>query len=628
VGVLSSAGPEYRWFSRDLSVGLVEPRGPFTPLTPEASEQTPYVRRQAACEGPASASECYVPLVNGDDVSPPGTEFGGHVVFQAASGDGAHVVVQSSVALTEEDATPKVGVYEWSANAPANKRLKLVSVLPGGAPADGAEAGVEFVGINRRHAVSEDGSRVFWSEHSGSHRLFVRDVVRGETLQISGGAGLFQAASGDGKRVFFIENGDLKVCEIVEVEEAGVERLKCVSSVLGSQVQSLVPGVSEDGSYVYFIAKSVLSGGEEKGIGERAVEGAFNLYMRHHGEGGWEPARFIGVLSAGDEFDWDGNGSGTFTDLTFVSSRVSPDGRFFAFMSERPLTGYDNRDAVSGHPDEEVYLYDSGDDRLVCASCNPTGERPMGIERGTAFRLVSSVDLKSSAWFAANLPAWTSLGTLHKAFTQSRYLSDSGRLFFNSSDALVAKDTNSNMDVYEYEPPGVGDCTIGSPTFSSRSGGCVGLISSGVAVGESAFLDASESGGDVFFLTGERLASSDVDTALDVYDAHVCGEGWECRSEPVSPPACVNAESCRPAPSPQPSIYGAPSSATFSGAGNLSPPAGGKGSHATRTQTLVRALKACRKRKPQARRMACVRQARKRYGSVQSSKARAGKGSR
>ncbi len=46
--------------------------------------------------------------------------------------------------------------------------------------------------------------------------------------------------------------------------------------------------------------------------------------------------------------------------LARISSRVSPDGRYLAFMSERPLTGYDNTDAVSGQPDEEVFLYDAG----------------------------------------------------------------------------------------------------------------------------------------------------------------------------------------------------------------------------------------------------------------------------
>ena len=39
---------------------------------------------------------------------------------------------------------------------------------------------------------------------------------------------------------------------------------------------------------------------------------------------------------------------------------------------------------------------------------------------------------------------------------QQRYLSDDGRLFFNSFDSLVPQDTNGKADVYEYEPAGVG----------------------------------------------------------------------------------------------------------------------------------------------------------------------------
>jgi hypothetical protein len=35
------------------------------------------------------------------------------------------------------------------------------------------------------------------------------------------------------------------------------------------------------------------------------------------------------------------------------------------FMSERSLTGYDNRDAVSGVLDEEVYLYDAEATRVL-----------------------------------------------------------------------------------------------------------------------------------------------------------------------------------------------------------------------------------------------------------------------
>lgn len=52
------------------------------------------------------------------------------------------------------------------------------------------------------------------------------------------------------------------------------------------------------------------------------------------------------------------------------------DGEWLVCMSLRSLTGYDNHDAVSGTPDEEVYLYDAIG-RVWCVSCNPTGMRPL-----------------------------------------------------------------------------------------------------------------------------------------------------------------------------------------------------------------------------------------------------------
>ena len=229
-------------------------------------------------------------------------------------------------------------------------------------------------------------------------------------------------------------------------------------------------------------------------------------------------------------------------------------------------------------------------------------------------------------WIAANVPGWT-LYTVGLSLYQSRYLSDSGRLFFNSSDALVPQDTNGNEDVYEYEPAGVGDCSGASATFSGNVGGCIGLISSGSAFGESGFLDASETGNDVFFLTTGRLVSSDVDTSLDVYDAHVCSTVAPCAiTPPAQPPECGSASSCRAAPPAQPSIYGAPASATFSGAGNLAPVAppspGGKpvakGRALTRAQKLTKALAVCHKQKRRKQRAGCERSARKKYGAAKA----------
>jgi hypothetical protein len=86
------------------------------------------------------------------------------------------------------------------------------------------------------------------------------------------------------------------------------------------------------------------------------------------------------------------------------------------------------------------------------------------------------------------------------------------------------------------------------------------------------FEDASETGEDVFFLSSSRLSTADLDGSVSVWDAHVCGaEGVPCTSAPVSPPPCTTEASCKASPTPQPTIYQAPASATFNGPGNVTP---------------------------------------------------------
>ena len=194
-------------------------------------------------------------------------------------------------------------------------------------------------------------------------------------------------------------------------------------------------------------------------------------------------------------------------------------------------------------------------------------------------------------------------------------------LFFNSSDALSPQDVNGTEDVYEFEPPGVGNCTISSPSFSNRSGGCVGLVSSGTSREESGFMDASQSDGDVFFLTTSKLVPQDFDTALDLYDAHVCTSASPCIKSPEPPgPPCASEASCKAPPTPQPEIFGAPASATFSGAGNITPPPATP-KQPTKAQLLAKALASCRakhkgkSKQAKRRRSSCEAQARKKYGA-------------
>ena len=148
------------------------------------------------------------------------------------------------------------------------------------------------------------------------------------------------------------------------------------------------------------------------------------------------------------------------------------------------------------------------------------------------------------------------------------------------------------------------------------------LISSGTSGQQSGFLDASENGNDVFFLTSEQLVAADKDNAYDVYDAHVCGaEGIPCTTSPTETPECKEAESCRGSAEPQPSIFGPPASATFSGPGNLTPEPPAKPKPPTaaelRAKHLAAALATCRRKYKHSkhRRTSCEKQARKSYGA-------------
>jgi hypothetical protein len=581
---------EYKLFSSDLSLGLVEPNGhtPLPPLPP-GSEKTVYLRQ---------ADGGYEALVTSANV-PSGCKFGGDgegaggVQFVTGTPDMKHIILSTDENFGTVCLYPGVdgGTYEWSEG-----RILPIFVLPGG----------EIV-AGRFEGVSNDGSRILW-EYGGAS--YLRDMVRGETIKVIEGSGVLDAV---GSRVFFGGSGGS--FDTFEVTGGGSEPLAGASTKVTEDVGTVL-GTSEDGSYVYFLSGSVLGDGAAHG----AESGGDNVYVVRYDEAtkAWESPVFITLLSSEDEPDWAG-------ELRDRTSRVSPNGRFLAFMSDESLTGYDNSDADSGAHDEEVFLYDANTGHLVCASCDPTGARPVGILRGSGYneRLVSITrGLWEGRWLAANIPGWTTT-TLSSALYQSRYLSNSGRLFFNSSDALVPADVNGKENVYEYEPAGVGSCQppgygrSASDVFVEGAGGCVGLISAGTSSEESAFLDASESGGDVFFLTLSKLSPQDYDTSLDIYDAHECTPSAPCAPPSAAvPPQCTTGDSCKPSPSPQPTIFGEAASETFSGAGNVVPSSMPTVTtrSLTRAQKLTKALTACTRR-PKRKRAACERQARKRYGA-------------
>jgi hypothetical protein len=642
---------DYRLFSSDLSSAAVEPQRSGTPaLSSGVSERTLYLRD--------NEDGTFAPLVSAANV-PEGTKieeegFIGtnpdpwEMHFLAATPDLAHVVFKTPKALTAEATdeetvkgnaergeghshTVQWNLYEWSRDG-----LRLINILPppGNEVAHGRYANhfplVRLAGMidtggraagGAQRSVSADGRRIAWTwgepytpQELESYRgLYVRDMVEQKSVRVGGASAVYQSMNSDGSKIFYLEHGDL-----YEYNWSRGSATDLTATHGGGEpnagVQELVSGVSEDGSHVYFVATGALAG--------RAVSGEENLYVLHDTSGGWTTT-LIAALSQQDRRSWYGWLSIGVPSLAQVSSRVSPNGRYFAFMSQRSLTGYDNRDAVSGAADEEVFLYDAQQDRLVCASCNPTGARPVGVFDGEESKLLvdrteawtakgsEERDRVSDHWLAASVPGWDEPGITDPVTYQPRYLSDSGRLFFDSPDALAPQDTNGLEDVYEYEPVSVGDCVAGGASFSEGVRGCVSLISSGTSSAESAFYDASENGDDVFFTTTGKLVPQDYDKGYDVYDAHVCTTSVPCVEAPVISPPCSSGDSCKAVPSPQPEVFGAPPSATFIGAGNILAAPVPRPRSLPAAERLARALKACRKKG--ARRRACERQARKRY---------------
>jgi hypothetical protein len=651
---------EYLFFSTDLSQGLVDPQG-ATPLPPleEGAEKTIYVRNDAACA--SSPGTCFVPLVTKLNVRP-GAAFGPTpeeeegLKFAGATPDLNHVVLASPEALTAnavKNAKYQRSLYEW-----ADGQLQLVSILPSPnavpATTEDKEASLGYLDRLVRNAISDNGSRIVWEAGTSPERhLYMRDMAKGETVQLDVPQGgvipmsgeesepIFQGASDNGSKVFFTdeqsltpnadagrERPDLYVFEVNNGDSPLSGTLTDLtvdeSSSESAAVQGLILGTSEDGTYVYFVANGALAENAVTGnCEERRTSGLCNLYMVHYNGSEWEHPTLVAVLSNEDEDDWV-NPSGNKGDLGLLTSRVSPNGEYLAFMSDRDITGYDNRDATSGVPDEEVYLYHAMHRSTVCASCDPTDARPVGVfdpRTGGNARplLIDHVGAWGRRWLAGSVPGWTPT-SIRGGRYQSRYLSNDGRLFFDSPDTLVSEDTNGEENVYEYEPVGVGSCSShsasASEVFDAETGGCVALVSSGESSEESAFLDASESGGDVFFLTSQELVADDVDSAFDVYDAHECTSLAPCISAPVASPPCTTAESCRGAPAAQPTIFGAGGSATFSGADNNLASLAEKSSTKppTLAQKLARALRACKRSRRRHNRVSCIRRAKKLYG--------------
>jgi hypothetical protein len=154
---------------------------------------------------------------------------------------------------------------------------------------------------------------------------------------------------------------------------------------------------------------------------------------------------------------------------------------------------------------------------------------------------------------------------------------DGNRALFQSEEALVPQDVDNRQDVYEWETQGMGSCT--------RPEGCVYLISFGQSDRDEHLFAVSESGDDVFFLSGSVLLGRDKDTTPSVYDARVNG-GFP---EPADEAACEG-EACKGSLTAPPALP-APATPDLNKNGNVGQRHCGKGKRKVRRHGKVRCVK-------------------------------------
>lgn len=472
---------------------------------------------------------------------------GNPTLTRGASSDFSHVIFFAEAPLTSS-APPGGGLYEWN-----DGQLSFLSVLPGGTAVTGDAASDPFgFGLTdgAPNDISSDGSKVFWAfngslyvaQNGASTEATTSRCTTGNTglagpggnclAAGSSGSGLFFTAAADGSVAFFTSSeeltndantgsggggNDLYGYDVASGALTDLTPDSNPADTSGAGVQGVV-GASADGSFVYFVATGTMAAG--------AAPGEDNLYVWHDGT-----IRFVAALDGADSSDWN-LGHGT------QSAQVSGDGAHLVFTSVASLTGYDN----AGH--SEIYLYDAGSGGLTCVSCNPSSLPAAGDAR---------LAPPSNGGIPGSLP-------LHVNSSPG-----GDRVFFETPDALVSRDSNGLYDVYQWETEGTGGCQS-----TTGNGGCVDLISSGQSSSNSYFAGSSRSGADVFFLTRSRLVGQDADESADVYDARVDGGLASQNPSPASAPC--QGDQCQGTPSTPPS---APSAASveFSGQGNVSPAA-------------------------------------------------------
>lgn len=450
------------------------------------------------------------------------SENGKHVVFESVNDPKiSHLAIQ-----LEPDAPPEgtQAIYDRTIDQETGEeQTHVVSLLPGNVtPTKGENA--EFIGD------SLDGRGVAFTI---GKKLYLR-FNNEETYEIGEGVTFAGIAEG-GARVFYLKGGNLFAFDVAAEEAIQFTEAGNVTPV----------NVAAGGTAAYFVSPSVLTGVEENPNGATAHKGKENLYLSREGamsfvgivterdvEGELSGTEMVGGLGLWIEAV--GSAGGNAGRLGADPSRATPDGNTLLFESRAELAGYN----PEGHA--EVYRYNATGEELECLSCSPT-QSPA----------TSDASLQSNQReFGDDEPFsnFVLVGNLR---------ADGRRAFFQSSEQLVARDTDGLQDVYEWEAQGVGSCELPE--------GCIYLISSGHSDRVNYLYAVSDSGDDVFFRSSDLLVPADTDSTPSIYDARV-GGGF-----PEEPETCQIDQDCGGTVTPGPSLE-APASEALGPPDNFVPP--------------------------------------------------------
>ena len=424
-------------------------------------------------------------------------------------------------------------LYEWS----QEDGLRLASIASDGSEVPSIDAGgTSGALVHDPYYISADGSKVFFSTFGGP--TYVR--YDGEESVLIGGR--FGGATKDGHYAFVFGT------DLTPDSEPGVESLyrfdtesRQLELLTATGTISSLLQVSPNGASVFWNSSAAIT--------PDAVENHGNVYVWHGGE--------VQLIADRDP-SLDG-GAGQ-PPPEYMSSRS---GRYFAFVSFSPLTGYDTRSTACREFNEgdtkdpttgeglacrQVYRYDVEAEELLCASCPRDGSVATGRARITS-------------------------NNVEGDFSFNRAMLDDGTVIFDTTNPLNSRDVNSNRDVY---------------TFNGRE---TALISAGENNVSSQFDAASADGRDIFFTTQDQLVGQDTDSQADVYDARI-GGGIPGQNPPPKRGECIR-DDCKAVPNGGPELpFGG--SEGLSGPENVKAPGRkrcGKGRKATKVKGKSRCVK-------------------------------------